>query len=496
MRLRYQLALSAFALFALIFNGAGLMLIEISAHQRFQDQLEAMIGQNRALDGLLTTTVSLLQFYPSVQSLDEQLKNQLEKMLKENVLETGVRILDDSGVCLAENQFPEIADDQLTLPQPDQIWLKTKRFKDREYLISAHQVALNSRTLIVQTSAEITELRLDQEHQRWLFLIITLVASAVYLGAMIVISRRLTHPVELLAERERQIASGNWHQRLDLSGSRELKALAVNFNRMAETVEQKVAELETGNQEKEIFIHNLSHEMKTPLTSILGYAQLLRRTAMKPEDAEKALDVIESEARRMEQLSSRLMQLIMAAQPLPPLKSQSVEQLVKQAAVRLEPVLQAAQLQLIVESEPLELEMEEELMQAALRNVLDNAVKASSAGGRLWLSAFLLNTTIIIAVRDEGRGIQDPHPERMLEPFVMEDKARTRKHYGAGLGLALTQRIVTAHGGRVEVKSKPHAGTEIRFVFPLPSEQPTASDKSQLEKESAAGKAKTGKEGC
>lgn len=153
-------------------------------------------------------------------------------------------------------------------------------------------------------------------------------------------------------------------------------------------------------------------------------------------------------------------------------------------------------MQLIVESEPLELEMEEELMQAALRNVLDNAVKASSAGGCLWLSAFLLNTTIIIAVRDEGCGIQDPHPERMLEPFVMEDKARTRKHYGAGLGLALTQRIVTAHGGRVEVKSKPHAGTEIRFVFPLPSEQPTASDKSQLEKESAAGKAKTGKEGC
>ena len=106
MRLRYQLALSAFALFALIFNGAGLMLIEISAHQRFQDQLEAMIGQNRALDGLLTTTVSLLQFYPSVQSLDEQLKNQLEKMLKENGLETGVRILDEDGVCLAENQFP------------------------------------------------------------------------------------------------------------------------------------------------------------------------------------------------------------------------------------------------------------------------------------------------------------------------------------------------------------------------------------------------------
>lgn len=133
---------------------------------------------------------------------------------------------------------------------------------------------------------------------------------------MIVISRRLARPVELLAERERQIASGNWHQRLDLSGSRELKALAVNFNRMAETVEQKVAELETGNQEKEIFIHNLSHEMKTPLMLILGYAQLLRRTAMKPEDAEKALDVIESEARRMEQLSSRLMQLIMAAQPL------------------------------------------------------------------------------------------------------------------------------------------------------------------------------------
>lgn len=468
MKLRVQLALSAFLLFALIFNGAGLTLIESSAHQRFQDQLDALIGQNRAIDGLLTTTVSLLQFYPAAGSLDEQLRDQLGKMLKENALENGVRILDDAGVLIAENQFPDIADDQLSLPDTDQIWLKRKSAGDREYLISAHRVALKSRTLIVQTSADITELGRDLDHQRWLFLMINVIASAAYLGAMFVISRRLIQPVEQLAERERLIASGQWHQRADLSGSRELKELAENFNRMAETVEQKVAELEAGNQEKEIFIHNLSHEMKTPLTSILGYTQLLRRTKMESEAREQALDVIESEARRMEQLSSRLMQLIMAAQPLPALKPQSVTQLLNQTAVRLEPSLHAAQLNLIVECEPLELEMDEELMQAALRNVLDNAIKASSPGSRLWLKAIRREGAVILSVRDEGCGIQDPQPERMLEPFVMEDKARTRKHHGAGLGLALTQRIVAAHGGRVELKSKPGIGTEILFIFPQP----------------------------
>ena len=109
-----------------------------------------------------------------------------------------------------------------------------------------------------------------------------LAAYAVYWLAMIVVSRRLTQPVEQLAEGERQIAGGRWSQRVPVSRAQELKALAENFNRMAETVEQKVAELETENQEKEIFINNLSHEMKTPLTSILGYTQLLRRTKMSP----------------------------------------------------------------------------------------------------------------------------------------------------------------------------------------------------------------------
>lgn len=388
---------------------------------------------------------------------------------------------------MADSGFPEIDDDQMEGPQNDQIWMKIKNTAAGPALISAHVLPLNDTRLIIQSSADLRALRRDVQNQLGLFFFINLAAYAVYWLAMIVVSRRLTQPVEQLAEGERQIAGGRWSQRVPVSGAQELKALAENFNRMAETVEQKVAELETENQEKEIFINNLSHEMKTPLTSILGYTQLLRRTKMSPQDAEQALDIIESEARRMERLSSRLMQLIVAAQPLSECSAAALDSFIEQAVLRLKPALREKSLRLCVECEPLTVLIDEELMQAALRNVLDNAVKASQPQTLITIEAKTTETGWQIAVRDEGCGIQDPHPERMLQPFVMEDQARSRKHHGAGLGLALTHRIVQAHGGMVEIDSQPGHGTEVRFVFPL---ETLAAD---AKAEASQTKARTGK---
>lgn len=487
MKLRHQLAFSAFAVFALIFSGSGLTLIEISARLRQQDQIDALIAQNRAIDGMLSSAAALMAFTPSSSSPQRQLQNQLEKILADSALETGVRILDEEGRIMADSGFPEIDDNQMETPQNDQIWMKIKNTAAGPILISAHALPLNDTRLIIQSSADLRALRRDVQNQLGLFFFINLAACAVYWLAMIVVSRRLTQPIEQLAEGERQIAGGRWSQRVPVSGAQELKALAENFNRMAETVEQKVAELETGNQEKEIFINNLSHEMKTPLTSILGYTQLLRRTKMSPQDAEQALDIIESEARRMERLSSRLMQLIIAARPLSECSAAALDSFIEQAVLRLKPALREKSLRLCVECELLTVLIDEELMQAALRNVLDNAVKASQPQTLITIEAKTTETGWQIAVRDEGCGIQDPHPERMLQPFVMEDQARSRKHHGAGLGLALTQRIVQAHGGTVEIDSQPGHGTEVRFVFPP---ETLAAD---AKAEASQTKARTGK---
>ena len=103
MKLRHQLALSAFAVFALIFSGSGLTLIEISARLRQQDQIDARIAQNRAIDGMLSSAAALMAFTPSSFSPQRQLQNQLEKILADSALETGVRILDEEGRIMADS---------------------------------------------------------------------------------------------------------------------------------------------------------------------------------------------------------------------------------------------------------------------------------------------------------------------------------------------------------------------------------------------------------
>ena len=180
MKLRHQLALSAFAVFALIFSGSGLTLIEISARLRQQDQIDALIAQNRAIDGMLSSAAALMAFTSSSFSPQRQLQNQLEKILADSALETGVRILDEEGRIMADSGFPEIDDDQMEGPQNDQIWMKIKNTAAGPALISAHVLPLNDTRLIIQSSADLRALRRDVQNQLGLFFFINLAAYAVY----------------------------------------------------------------------------------------------------------------------------------------------------------------------------------------------------------------------------------------------------------------------------------------------------------------------------
>ncbi|MCD8074231.1 MAG: HAMP domain-containing histidine kinase [Lachnospiraceae bacterium] len=302
---------------------------------------------------------------------------------------------------------------------------------------------------------------------RLLFLrgIIISLALALILGlALMLIIRRLFVPLYQLKDTANVIADGQYEERVPLKrriGKKEdeVTEIALAFNRMAENVDEHIRTLDEMNEKQRMLLGALSHELKTPMTSIQGYAELLQRVQLSPERQASALNYIEQESRRLSRLSVKMLQLLeLSDESDIESKDISVETLFSKAKDIVQKRLEEKEisLQLIVDSD-LTVTGDEDLLLSLLTNLIDNARKASPQGSTITLSAYSEG----LYVQDEGCGIAPEEQKKILEPFYMVDKARTRQEGGAGLGLALCAQIARLHGGRIEIESIPGKGSRI-----------------------------------
>ncbi|HIT25587.1 MAG TPA: HAMP domain-containing histidine kinase, partial [Candidatus Enterenecus avicola] len=210
---------------------------------------------------------------------------------------------------------------------------------------------------------------------------------------------------------------------------------------------------------------------KTPLTSIMGYADLLYlpREVSEEQRVEYSCIILD-EARRLRSLSAKLLELLTVGSVNLAFVPTPLDQVVQEVAVSLEPLLEQAALTLTCHCPPLLLNMDVELFKSLLYNLLDNARKASPTGGKLSFTAQAEGDRAVLRVRDWGQGIPPQELDKICQPFYMVDKSRSRKAGGAGLGLALCQAIVSAHGGSMEFWSQVGEGTQVTLTFPLREE--------------------------
>ncbi len=220
------------------------------------------------------------------------------------------------------------------------------------------------------------------------------------------------------------------------------------------------------------FVANVSHEIKTPITAIKGFVETLKDGAMQSsQDAERFLGIIQNHVQRLEALVEDLLSL-----------SRIEEETEKEAIVLEEKLIKdvlAGALQLCqAKSEPKQIriglscrddvvaKINPSLLEQAVVNLLDNAIKYSEPGKSVWVQVDTMPKEILIQVRDEGCGIEKQHQERLFERFYRVDKARSRKQGGTGLGLAIVKHIMEAHGGRVSVESQPGRGSAFTLHLP------------------------------
>lgn len=248
--------------------------------------------------------------------------------------------------------------------------------------------------------------------------------------------------------------------------SQRERTQALADKRRMTAMEKELQNLEDAAERREQFIGAFAHELKTPLTAIIGYADMLRSKDMAPKPRFTAAGYIFSEGKRLEALSLKLMDIIVAGKQNFDKRRYDAGYFIREVAAVAAPSLSADGLVLDIRSEPGEVMVEPDLFKTLLINLVDNARKASHKEQHVELYGKKEPGGYAFYVKDYGRGMKKEELGRITEPFYMIDKSRSRAQNGAGLGLALCQRIAELHGTALEYESEPGKGTTVRVFLP------------------------------
>lgn len=295
----------------------------------------------------------------------------------------------------------------------------------------------------------------------------------VLIGAImiVVLVRRVVKPILMLTQATQEVALGNFDVEVKIESDDEIGVLTHNFNRM-------VKELKHMEILRKDFISNVSHEFKTPMASIQGFAKLLKDKDIDDEHYDEYVDIIIEETGRLSRLSSNLLKLSrLENQAIPDMEGQfSLDEQLRRCILILSPKWDKKDIEFELDLDNIIYSGNEELLQQVWLNVIENAIKFTPQGGTIEVSANKQAFDIHVRIRDNGIGMDKDTLDRIFEQFYQGDMTHTGD--GSGLGLPLAKRIIEIYSGSIEVSSTQGEGTVFDIKLPI-SRQNTKAVKSK-----------------
>lgn len=274
-------------------------------------------------------------------------------------------------------------------------------------------------------------------------------------------SRSTANPVMELNRATKEIASGNFDTVVQIRDRvEEFGELERNFNRMA-------AELKTNEYLRKDFISNVSHELKTPLSLLRGYAELLAEGGLSAEEQREYARTIAAESERLSRLTTDMLRMSRMDHHALALhrESFSLDEQLRQVILRYEPRWTEKGLEIDPELESVAVCADEELLAEVWTNLLDNAVKYTPKGGRVTVTLRRKLSCAEVCFSDNGPGMSEKVRSRVFEQFFRADPSR--KSEGSGLGLPIAKRITELHGGTIRAESWEGSGSAFTVTLPL-----------------------------
>jgi signal transduction histidine kinase len=388
------------------------------------------------------------------------------------------RVVGDSGLSLRGEQLSAFAESGVAaaaLPDPRRFRVsrygpeRLLLFTSRQGLVAA--IPGPAGTVLLPRYQAVIAIPESDVREAWRALLPRfLIAGGIALGVAVIaaglLARSISRPLQRITAASEQIAQGRYDQEIEAQGGDEVVRLSQAFNNMAREVSRSHRTLRE-------FLANVSHELKTPLTSIQGFSQAISEGAVRErEDIAEAGRIINEESVRMRALVDDLLYLSQVEAGQIEIQRDEVRtaDLLESTRERFQRRADQAGVTMTIAADETPLiQADARRLEQAVSNIVDNAVRHTPSGGRITLRSQAENGHLEIAVHNTGSAIPAAALPRLFDRFFQVNPGQASIDGSSGLGLAITKEIVELHGGEVRVSSSEAAGTE--FVISLPVNQ-------------------------
>lgn len=463
MKLSWKIFSNTFLVVLFALTLEGVVLLSMTFHKAYllevEREKENIESIHRDLVTLLANDSSTLYKEPT-KSIKEAID-----ILKNNWNEKSYRISDENGTVLFQNDDTGFLDKESSELSLYRIVYRVEKNAKGYFLQMSVLTELLRRPVIIEVHKDLTQIFLEKEEQQRIFIITIIAVGAIsaLLNAVNVI--KLTKPIHKLIYAVKKIRSGDYTERVEYKEKDEVGILAADFNGMAEQLEEKIQLLKETAKKQEELAGSLAHEIRTPLTAMIGYADLIKRSKMEEQDFLYAVDYIISEGKRLEALSNRMMQLLIEKNAIPNYSVRTVQNLLEDALEAMKPVFDKNKITVKKSSVDFSIRADMELMKNVLLNILDNGGKAAGVNGEITIETGCKSGNVWISITDNGMGMPKEEISKIQEAFYRVDKSRSRADGGAGLGLAICSNIMNIHKGEILFESEVGKGTKVTLVW-------------------------------
>lgn len=459
MSYRLTLIITISLLIAVAFSLGGTILITASFNNSLETETEAALDSFETIQNTLYLLNSM-----SEQTSFDNLKEALARMAEQGVGGWQGLLLKADDHIIYRNRTETMEGYLLPAMTTSASYI----YVSDDYgdgLLVLSTMAAGERMLSLQARFDLSDVYDTRKLQQQFYILAYIVVVTLGIVVSIVLSFSLTGRLRKLTTAVRRIAGGDLSTRSRIDSHDEFGQLSRDFDSMADKLQENISHMETEMQRQEAFMGAFAHELKTPMTSIIGFADLLRQGNLDENTRMMAAEYIYSEGHRLEKLSFKLLDLILLKKDSLVMRKVWLANFMGEVDKAMTQNLKNRGVRLVCRSEQGRVILEPDLVKSLLYNLMDNAAKAMDADGIIAVKATVIPGGCQFVVVDNGRGMEEKELAKITEAFYRVDKSRSRQQGGAGLGLALCKQIVELHNGSLHYESKPGVGTKVTVTL-------------------------------
>lgn len=456
MKLITKISLLMSVLIAILFSIGGTIMIYVNFHSNLDSMISRIEEQYNIECQLLYNSQNRNPIYTlqAVSAISH----------RDYALYSSSKLIDTS---LNNNTLKEIIND-LEIQDIHSTYHTFYKINNRQHLFISSAITLNNQEYQLVYAYDVNNVFEQRQEQLNIFYFVDFTVIIIGIFISYLLARFITKPILKLKQTSDDMMQGQLDVRCKIENHDEIGELANSFNAMAGVIEEQIEQLQKANQAKDDFIASFTHELKTPMTAIIGYSDMLQKEILDENEKKEAYQFIFHESKRLENLSHKLLDLMVLSSSID-LQPYSIKKLIQ--PIEDYWLKEHPHITLNIQLDDCFVLVEASLFDCLIQNLLNNAYKAKPKDSQIKIVGQKNGNHYKIKIIDTGIGIDQKHIKRITEPFYMVDKSRSREKGGSGLGLSICDKIAHLFHSELYFESQTNIGTTVSFILEVYDEE-------------------------